>query len=203
MAFEKASCNETLLLRTASQELHVDTAVGYTQRGGPRCWRKRYLVHFVDQGVVNDQLLITQTCTRAERSQIHPPPMRQPTAKTSAAQRFLTFLTKMVIKVSKTITIVTVLGKRSQYPVLMNEKYKSGFGEAVRMQRAVCNLTKERLSLMVGINRLTLRRIESGDANPTLDVMYRISEGLGVPLSELIAQAEEAEKRDGTSSKTD
>ena len=117
--------------------------------------------------------------------------MRQPTAKTSAAQRFLTFLTKMVIKVSKTITIVTVLGKRSQYPVLMNEK------------RAVCNLTKERLSLMVGINRLTLRRIESGDANPTLDVMYRISEGLGVPLSELIAQAEEAEKRDGTSSKTD
>ena len=64
MAFEKASCNETLLLRTASQELHVDTAVGYTQRGGPRCWRKRYLVHFVDQGVVNDQLLITQTCTR-------------------------------------------------------------------------------------------------------------------------------------------
>lgn len=30
MAFEKASCNETLLLRTASQELHVDTAVGYT-----------------------------------------------------------------------------------------------------------------------------------------------------------------------------
>ena len=34
-------------------------------------------------------------------------------------------------------------------------------------------------------------------------VMYRISEGLGVPLSELIAQAEEAEKRDGTSSKTD
>ena len=119
--------------------------------------------------------------------------MRQPTAKTSAAQRFLTFLTKMVIKVSKTITIVTVLGKRSQYPVLMNEKYKSGFGEAVRMQRAVCNLTKERLSLMVGINRLTLRRIESGDANPTLDVMYRISEGLGVPLSELIAQAEEAE----------
>ena len=109
----------------------------------------------------------------------------------------------MVIKVSKTITIVTVLGKRSQYPVLMNEKYKSGFGEAVRMQRAVCNLTKERLSLMVGINRLTLRRIESGDANPTLDVMYRISEGLGVPLSEFIAQAEEAEKRDGTSSKTD
>ena len=110
----------------------------------------------------------------------------------------------MVIKVSKTITIVTVLGKRPQYPVLMNEKYKSGFGEAVRMQRAVCNLTKERLSLMVGINRLTLRRrIESGDANPTLDVMYRISEGLGVPLSELIAQAEEAEKRDGASSKTD
>ncbi|MCQ4798143.1 helix-turn-helix domain-containing protein [Eggerthella lenta] len=129
--------------------------------------------------------------------------MHQPTAKTSAAQRFLTFLTKMVIKVSKTITIVTVLGKRPQYPVLMNEKYKSGFGEAVRMQRAVCNLTKERLSLMVGINRLTLRRIESGDANPTLDVMYRISEGLGVPLSELIAQAEEAEKRDGASSKTD
>lgn len=81
MAFEKASCNETLLLRTASQELHVDTAVGYTQRGGPRCWRKRYLVHFVDQGVVNDQLLITQTRTRAERSQIHPSPF--PATKTA------------------------------------------------------------------------------------------------------------------------
>ena len=86
----------------------------------------------------------------------------------------------------------------------MNEKYKSGFGEAVRMQRAVCNLNERTpVPLMVG-NQPT--HAERGSNPETqirpLDVMYRISEGL-VPLNELIAQAEEAEKRGGTSSKTD
>ncbi|MCB7037896.1 helix-turn-helix domain-containing protein [Eggerthella sinensis] len=72
---------------------------------------------------------------------------------------------------------------------MMND-YKKGFGRAVRAHREECGLTKERLALMVGINRLTLRRIEAGDANPTLDVIQRIAKGLDTPLSELMAEAE-------------
>lgn len=72
----------------------------------------------------------------------------------------------------------------------MIDDYKKGFGRAVRAHREESGLTKERLALMVGINRLTLRRIEAGEANPTLDVIQRIAKGLDAPLSELMAEAE-------------
>lgn len=58
------------------------------------------------------------------------------------------------------------------------------------MRRHECRLTKQCLSLMTGVNRLTLRRIEAGEANPTMDVMLKIACGLGLPLSELIAKGE-------------
>lgn len=47
---------------------------------------------------------------------------------------------------------------------------------------------------MVGINRLTLRKIEAGEANPTMDVMLKISQGLDVPLSNLVLEGEVEEK---------
>lgn len=73
----------------------------------------------------------------------------------------------------------------------MIEDYKKGFGKAVRARREECDLTKERFALMIGINRLTLRRIEAGNANPTLDVIQRIAKGFDVPLSRLMVEAEE------------
>ncbi len=73
----------------------------------------------------------------------------------------------------------------------MNDAFKIGLGRAIRMQRAACGLTKQRLSLMVGVNRITLRKIEQGEANPTLDVLRKIADGLETPLHTLIAAGEQ------------
>lgn len=75
----------------------------------------------------------------------------------------------------------------------MNDVFKQKFGNAVRKRRIECGLSKQRFALMVGMNRLTLHNIESGKANPTLDVLLRIADGLDVSLSSLAAEGERDE----------
>lgn len=86
----------------------------------------------------------------------------------------------------------------------MEDAFKKKFGEAVRKRRNECGLSKQSLSLMIGINRLTLRRIEAGEANPTLDVLRKLAGGLDISLAKLFLQAEDAtyahEKHDATPS---
>lgn len=72
----------------------------------------------------------------------------------------------------------------------MNGDFKIGLGTAIRMRRAKENPKKEQFALMVGINRLTLRKIESGTANPQLDVLLKIANGLDVPISTLFFEGE-------------
>ena len=72
----------------------------------------------------------------------------------------------------------------------MDNNFKKGLGTAIRMRRAKENLGKERFALMVGVNRLTLRKIEAGVANPQLDILMRIASGLNVSLSKLFAEGE-------------
>lgn len=60
-------------------------------------------------------------------------------------------------------------------------------------------MTKQQLSLMVDVNRLTLRKIEQGEGNPTLDVLLRISDGLDVPFSDLVQEAARIGTLPGTS----
>ena len=72
----------------------------------------------------------------------------------------------------------------------MDDDLKIGLGTAIRMRRAKENLGKERFALMVGINRLTLRKIETGAANPQLDVLLKIANGLNVPISTLFSEGE-------------
>lgn len=95
-------------------------------------------------------------------------------------------------ELSKTVTPVTVYRRERKYTFTMGKNVKESFGAAVAKRRTACGLSKQKLALMVDVNRLTIRRIESGDANPTLDVLLRIAEGLDIPLSELLDSAERA-----------
>ena len=54
--------------------------------------------------------------------------------------------------------------------------------------------TQEQLARVCGLPRATLANLESGVANPTLAVMHRVAEALGVSLEELVA-APRAETR--------
>lgn len=68
--------------------------------------------------------------------------------------------------------------------------YKKIIGGKVRAARRANGISVEKLALMVGVNRNYLRDIEYGRANPTIDVIFKIAQGLGVNVWELMTPEE-------------
>jgi transcriptional regulator with XRE-family HTH domain len=65
------------------------------------------------------------------------------------------------------------------------------FGAAVRKHRELLRLSQEDLADRSGIDRTYISGVERGVRNPTLDVMQRIAQGLGVDLDVVFATARE------------
>jgi transcriptional regulator with XRE-family HTH domain len=61
------------------------------------------------------------------------------------------------------------------------------FGEAVRRQRLLVRLSQEELGARADLDRTYVSGVERGRRNPTLTVLYRLSEALGVDLEVLFA----------------
>ena len=61
------------------------------------------------------------------------------------------------------------------------------FGEAVRKARTVAGMTQEDLADKSGLDRSYVGGVERGERNPTLSVIEKISNGLGLSLSELFS----------------
>ncbi|HET7417909.1 MAG TPA: helix-turn-helix transcriptional regulator [Solirubrobacterales bacterium] len=68
-----------------------------------------------------------------------------------------------------------------------------GLGKAIRKLRNDAELSQEALGERAGIHATWISHIESGRINPTWGNVRRISRGLGVPLAELAALAEQFE----------
>jgi transcriptional regulator with XRE-family HTH domain len=58
------------------------------------------------------------------------------------------------------------------------------------------NLTQEKLASESGLHGTEISSLESGRRNPTYQALWRVSQGLGVTLSEVVALAEEIEERE-------
>ncbi len=61
------------------------------------------------------------------------------------------------------------------------------FGKHIRNLRIERELTQEEASLICEVNTHYLSDLENGRKNPTLKVLYRISEGYNIPLEELVS----------------
>ena len=72
----------------------------------------------------------------------------------------------------------------------MNAAYKTTLGEVLAERRREANINKRQLSLMIGLSRLTIRKIENGVTNPSLDVLLRITQGIGVSLADVLTDCE-------------
>lgn len=84
------------------------------------------------------------------------------------------------------------MSERNTTGVLAEEAVSSErLGERVRTMRRGAGLTLDELAERAGVSRAMLSKVERGEKNPTLVVAARISEGLGVTLTQLI----ETEKR--------
>jgi transcriptional regulator with XRE-family HTH domain len=67
------------------------------------------------------------------------------------------------------------------------------FGEVVRARRSRLAISQEQLASQSGLHRTYLSRIELGKVRLGLDAARRVANGLGIPLSQLIAEAELAD----------
>ncbi len=60
-------------------------------------------------------------------------------------------------------------------------------GSELRKIRVQNHLTLDELAERTGVSKLTLGKIERGETNPTLGVMWKITTGLNIPLTKLVS----------------
>ena len=72
----------------------------------------------------------------------------------------------------------------------MNDAYKQALGTVFKAKRKAQHVSQEKLALMVGLSKATVRNIEKGEANPRLDTRLRLSQGLDVPFADITAECE-------------
>jgi transcriptional regulator with XRE-family HTH domain len=64
------------------------------------------------------------------------------------------------------------------------------FGLILRQVRQDKGLTQERLGELAGLHRTYISLLERGLRTPTLDVLFRLAESLGVSASDLVKELE-------------
>ncbi|OYD07311.1 helix-turn-helix domain-containing protein [Paludifilum halophilum] len=60
-------------------------------------------------------------------------------------------------------------------------------GAKLRQIRVNRGLSMEALAKQIGVSKLTLVKIERGEANPTLSVIWKIANGLSIPVTALLS----------------
>ena len=66
-------------------------------------------------------------------------------------------------------------------------------GDRMRMHRARLRLSQGALGKLVGLSANSISALETGEADPRLDVMRRIAKALGVPFMYLVGEDEESD----------
>ncbi|MBN1866256.1 helix-turn-helix transcriptional regulator [Candidatus Sumerlaeota bacterium] len=68
-------------------------------------------------------------------------------------------------------------------------------GDEIRRARVAAGLTQEELSFRAEVHRTYVSLLERGKRSPTIDVLFRIANAVGVKASVLVARVERAKKR--------
>lgn len=69
------------------------------------------------------------------------------------------------------------------------------FGAELRKARQAANLTQENLAFEAGVDRTYVSQLENGRKSPTLDVVFRLCNALGISASELVARVEASQSK--------
>ena len=74
-------------------------------------------------------------------------------------------------------------------PVTGQDSASRDFGDRVRAMRELAGLTLEQFSMLSGVSRAMLSKVERGEKSPTIGVAKRIAHGLDTSLSALMGDA--------------
>lgn len=70
-------------------------------------------------------------------------------------------------------------------------------GEELRNARQEADLTQEQLAFAAGVDRTYISQLENDHKSPTVDVLFRLCDALGVAASELLSRVERSRPRKG------
>ena len=68
-------------------------------------------------------------------------------------------------------------------------------GDELQKARFDAGLTQEDLSAAAGVDRTYISQLENNKKSPTIDVLFRLCDALGIATSELIARVEAQRKQ--------
>jgi transcriptional regulator with XRE-family HTH domain len=68
------------------------------------------------------------------------------------------------------------------------QQRRARFGDIVRERRIDLGLSQEDLAERCGFDRKSISRVETGAFSPSLDRVWRLADGLEVPISDLFAE---------------
>lgn len=71
---------------------------------------------------------------------------------------------------------------------------QKAFGKACKLYREKLNISQEKFALSIGMDRTYYSSVESGKRNISIQNIYKIADGLGISIEELMKTAEECMK---------
>jgi transcriptional regulator with XRE-family HTH domain len=74
---------------------------------------------------------------------------------------------------------------------MSSRQLPAALGAAIRDRRGTLGLSQDRLAELVGLHRTYIGAVERGERNVTILNVSKIASGLGLPVSRLLALAEE------------
>lgn len=78
---------------------------------------------------------------------------------------------------------------------MRHKNLSESFAAVLRKYRKNKKITQEALAEKADIASKMVSLIERGEINPSLNLMDSIAQGLGIPLAEMIAEAEKGRKK--------
>jgi transcriptional regulator with XRE-family HTH domain len=67
-------------------------------------------------------------------------------------------------------------------------------GDELKKSREAAKMTQEKLSFAAGVDRSYISLLENGKKSPTVDLLFRICDALGITASSLLARVEATRK---------
>ena len=68
-------------------------------------------------------------------------------------------------------------------------------GDELRNARQEANMTQEQLAFAAGIDRTYVSQLENDHKSPTVDILFRLCDALGITASGLLARVERTRPR--------
>lgn len=68
---------------------------------------------------------------------------------------------------------------------MLNQSIRKSFGDRIRVLRLATGMNQEEFAAHCGFARTYMSRLETGGANPSLDAIKTLADGLKVPLKDL------------------